>query len=106
VGSTNQPSIEEIVMSEGYHDGIVKGKKVGPDIKLDMDNLNPVQRRIMVALQATKRKPEFKEVNFTKILLKFTKIRKTLQLVKVRQSKERRMESWSEAMAAFHSTSL
>ena len=27
---TNTPSIEEIVMSEGYHDGIDKGKKVGP----------------------------------------------------------------------------
>lgn len=68
-------------MSEGYHDAIDKGK-VGPDIELNMEDLNPVQKRIVVALQATKRKPEFQDVNFTKILLKFTKIRKTLTKVK------------------------
>mmetsp|Transcript_16439 Transcript_16439/g.33875 ORF Transcript_16439/g.33875 Transcript_16439/m.33875 type:complete len:300 (-) Transcript_16439:129-1028(-) len=79
---TNTPSIEEIVMSEGYHDGIDKGKKVGPDIKLNIEELNPVQRRIVIALKAMKRKPEFKETNFTKVLLKFSKIRKTLTKVK------------------------
>ena len=48
----------------------------------NIENLNPVQKRIVVALQATKQKPEYEEVNFTKILLKFVKIRKTLNLVK------------------------
>ena len=54
------------------------------DIKLNIEELNPVQRRIVIALKAMKRKPEFKETNFTKVLLKFTKIRKTLAKVKVR----------------------
>ena len=58
--------------------------RLPPDIKLNIEELNPVQRRIVIALKAMKRKPEFKETNFTKVLLKFSKIRKTLTKVKVR----------------------
>jgi hypothetical protein len=47
-----------------------------------MENLNPVQKRIVIALQATKQKPQFADVNFTKILLKFSKIRTTINNVK------------------------
>ena len=74
-------NIQEIIMAQGYHDGIQKGE-VGKDIELKLEALNPVQRRVVVALQTTRRKKEFEEVNFTKILLKFSKIRTTLQDVK------------------------
>ncbi|GMH48140.1 hypothetical protein TL16_g00227 [Triparma laevis f. inornata] len=47
-----------------------------------MENLNPVQKRIVVALQATKQKPQNQDMNFTKILLKFSKIRATINNVK------------------------
>ena len=45
-----------------------KGKK--PDVKLDLNLINPFQRRIIVALQSIKLNPRYEEINFTKILLK------------------------------------
>ena len=41
-----------------------------PEVNFSMESLNPVQKRIVVALQHTKKKPELKEINFTRILLK------------------------------------
>jgi len=80
-GKPEKKNVEEIIMAQGYHDGVEK-KSIGPDIRLNLEELNPVQRRIVVALQTTRRKKEFDEINFTKILLKFGKIRTTLQDVK------------------------
>ena len=77
----SKENITEIIMSQGYHDGIKKSA-AAPDIALKLETLTPVQRRIVVALQTTRRKKEFEEINFTKILLKFSKIRTTIKQVK------------------------
>ena len=69
-------------MKQGYHDGMAVHKGLGADVALNLDKLNPIQRRIVVALQTMRRKPEYEQVNFTKILLKFSKIRATIKDVK------------------------
>ncbi len=61
---------EVVNLSQGYHDGVSDNKGSIVDVALNVDKLNPVQRRIIIALKAMKSKPEFNEVNFTKVLLK------------------------------------